>query len=76
MPLRLLNDSYKKAVHSDYPVNSGWYWGAAHTEYFTKTDTLDIIARKLAIDWIAKNNALPREAIDKLYASFDKKVKA
>lgn len=72
MPLRPLNASYQKAVFSDYQVNSGWFWGTAHSEYFSRTNALDLIARKLAIDWIALNEKLPQETIDKLYEGYDK----
>ncbi len=74
MPLRLLNASYQKAVAADYAVDSGWNWGQAHMMYFEKTDTLDIVARKLAIDWTAFNQKLPQAAIEKLYAEYDKNV--
>jgi hypothetical protein len=74
MPLRLLNSSYKKAVSSDYQVNTGWFWSKAHTEYFTKSNTLDLIARKLAIDWVALNLKLSREKIDKLYKEYDRDI--
>lgn len=72
MPLRVLNPSYERAVDSDYQVNSGWFWGTAHTEYFKRTNTLDLIARKLAIDWSALNQKLPQEQINKLYQEYDK----
>lgn len=71
MPLRGLNESYKKAVQSDYQVNTGFLWWSAHSEYLKKNETLDLIARKLAIDWIAINQKLPQEKIDKLYQDYD-----
>lgn len=74
MPLRLLNPSYDTAVSSDYQVNTGWFWGTAHTEYFSRSNTLDLIVRKLAIDWAALNLKLPREKIDKLYEEYDRSV--
>jgi pimeloyl-ACP methyl ester carboxylesterase len=76
MPLRLLNSSYQKAVFSDYQVNSGWFWGTAHTEYFTKTNTLDLIARKLAIDWAAINQKIEPPKIAALYEAYDRTVGA
>ncbi len=74
MPLRLLNAAYEKAVAADYAVDSGWNWGQAHMMYFEKTDTLDIVARKLAVDWAAVNRALPATDIERLYAEYDKTV--
>jgi len=76
MPLRLLNASYKKAVFSDYQVNSGWFWGTAHTEYFTRTNALDLIARKLALDWLHTNQKLEESASAKLYKEYDRSVRA
>ena len=76
MPLRLLNASYQKAVFSDYQVNSGWFWGTAHTEYFTRTNALDLIARKLAIDWAAFNQKLQLLKISELYKEYDRTVGA
>jgi hypothetical protein len=75
MPLRPLNVSYQKAVFSDYSVNSGWFWGTAHAEYFSHTNMLDLIARKLAIDWCVLNQKLSKEKIGKLYEAYDKIVK-
>jgi hypothetical protein len=75
MPLRLLNASYEKAVAADYPVDSGfWNWGQAHMEYFDKTDTLDVVARKLAVDWASFNKALSEADLARLYAEYDKSV--
>ena len=74
MPLRLLNASYKRAVFSDYQVNSGWFWGTAHTEYFSRTNALDLIARKLAIDWAAINHKIKPPKIAELYQEYDRSV--
>lgn len=74
MPLRPLNAAYQKAVSSDYVVDAGWFWGTAHTEYYTRTNALDLIARKLAIDWIALNQKLPQDESDKLYQDYDRTV--
>lgn len=74
MPLKLLNPSYQKAVFSDYQVNSGWFWGTAHTEYFSKTNSLDLIARKLAIDWAAINQKIDPPKIAALYQEYDRMV--
>lgn len=74
MPLRVLNAAYETAVTADCQVDSGWNWGQAHVEYFERTDTLDIVAKKLAIDWAALNGALPPAELDALYAAYDKAV--
>ncbi|MCG3175185.1 MAG: hypothetical protein MOGMAGMI_00107 [Candidatus Omnitrophica bacterium] len=74
MPLRPLNTAYAHAVHADYAVDSGWNWGDAHMRYFERTDTLDIIARKLAIDWVACNASLPAADIERLYRDYDQRI--
>lgn len=74
MPLKVLNDAYNKVVHKDVLVNSGVY-GISHMDYFKKSSkVLDIICQKLAIDWIALNQKLPQEKIEKLYADYDQTV--
>ncbi len=74
MPLKVLNEAYDKVVHKDVLINSGVY-GISHTSYFKKSSkTLDIICQKLAIDWIALNNKLPQDKIDKLYQEYDQTV--
>ena len=74
MPLKVLNEAYDKVVHKDVLVNSGVY-GISHANYFKKTSkVLDIICQKLAIDWVALNQKLPQEEIDKLYREYDRTV--
>lgn len=74
MPLKVLNDAYDKVVHRDVFVNSGVY-GISHANYFKRSSrVLDIICQKLAIDWIALNQKLPQEQIDKLYQEYDRTV--
>lgn len=72
MPLKPLNASYGRAVASDFPVEAGWFWGTAHTEYYTRTQALDLIARKLAIDWAAANGCLSQDQSLKLYSDYDR----
>ena len=72
MPLKVLNDAYNKVVHKDVLVNSGVY-GISHANYFKKTSkVVDIISQKLAIDWIALNQKLSQDKIDKLYEEYDR----
>ena len=72
MPLKVLNDDYDKVVHQDALVNSGVY-GISHAHYFKKNSkVIDIICQKLAIDWIAFNQKLPKDKIDQLYEEYDK----
>ncbi|MBI3221450.1 MAG: hypothetical protein HYZ44_18210 [Bacteroidetes bacterium] len=72
MPLKVLNDAYNKVILKDVIINSGVY-GISHLGYFKKSSkALDIICQKLAIDWIALNQKLPKEEIDKLYEDYDK----
>ena len=74
MPLKVLNEAYDKVVLKDVLVNSGVY-GISHTNYFKRTSkVLDIICQKLAIDWIALNQKLPKEEIIKFYAEYDRTV--
>ena len=74
MPLKVLNDAYDKVVHKDVLINAGVY-GLSHTGYFKKSSkVLDMICQKLAIDWIALNNKLPQEKIDKLYREYDRTI--
>ena len=74
MPLKVLNEAYDKVVHKDVLVNSGVY-GISHTSYFKKSSkVIDIICQKLAIDWVALNQKLPKEEIDRLYGEYDRTV--
>ena len=63
IPLKVLNDAYSKVVYKDVLVNSGLY-GISHTSYFKKA--------QLAIDWVALNQKLPEEEIDRLYREYDR----
>ncbi len=74
MPLKVLNDAYNKVVLKDVIINSGVY-GISHLGYFKQSSkALDIICQKLAIDWVALNQKLPQEKIDKLYQDYDQTV--
>lgn len=73
MPLTSLNDAYKSAVFKDVHVESGIF-GLAHMHYFEKPEILEIMAKKLAIDWLAYNFILPEDKIQKLYIEYDLKV--
>ena len=73
MPLRPLNDAYKSAVSRDIKVESGIY-GLSHIGYFTKSKTLDIIAKKLALDWMRLNDKLSEVEAAKLYETYDKNL--
>jgi len=70
MPLAILNEEYKKAVWADIQVDAGKY-GVAHTEYFNKSDTMTIIAKKIAIDWAVLNKHKDETAANALYEKFD-----
>lgn len=72
MPLKPF-PAYDKEVFSDVIVEAGVY-GLSHTKYFEKSETLDIVSKKLAIDWIALNDKLPKEEIEKLYQEYDSTV--
>lgn len=72
MPLKPLNKEYDEAVFADVQVQAG-IWGFAHTKYFDHSDTLDRVARKLAIDWADKNQKLSAEKTAKLYEDYDAK---
>ncbi len=71
MPLKPLNEAYGKAVTDDVKVEAGVY-GLSHIEYFTKSKTLDIIAKKLALDWARLNNRLSEADIAKMYGNYNK----
>ena len=74
MPLKVLNEAYSKVVLKDVIINSGVY-GISHLGYFKRSSkTLDVICQKLAIDWIALNQKLPQDKIDKLYQEYDETV--
>lgn len=73
MPLTSLNDAYKAAVFKDVHVESGIF-GLSHMHYFEKPEILDIMVKKLAIDWLAYNSVLPEDKIKQLYLEYDLKV--
>ena len=73
MPLKTLNKEYGEAVLRDVRVESGGYL-VAHTRYFTAGQTLKIIGRKLAIDWIALNERLPKDDLGRLYSEYDQNL--
>jgi hypothetical protein len=51
-------------------VDSGSYL-LAHGGYFKHSETLDIIGRKLALDWAAHNQRLSEPRLNELYAKYD-----
>jgi len=69
--LKMLNDSYNKAVLKDFAVDTGFF-GIAHLFYWGSKAVHNIIGRKLAIDWISLNNKLSFQEVQKLYADYDK----
>lgn len=71
MPLRPLNAEYERAVNADIQVSAGWLFGVVHTEYFEKSNTLDTIAKKLALDWMAVNRLKADDEMALLYRKFD-----
>ena len=73
MKLRGLNKAYAEAVHQDVQVDAGPY-GVSHTEYFNKQAVLDLIANKLAIDWLRLNDIGPQESHTKRLAEFDERL--
>lgn len=70
MPLKSLNEEYKKAVLKDVHVNAGFY-GVSHTKYFLQAETLDIVCNKLTLDWIIYNKKLNKEKIDNFIKKYD-----
>ena len=54
----------------DVQVDSGDYL-VSHGGYFTNPQTLTILSRKLALDWVAANQALSAARLDELYAAYD-----
>ena len=71
MPLRPLNEAYRRVVLADAEVHAGAYL-FAHTRYFTNRETLAIISRKLALDWCAQNDQLPAPRWRDLSAAYDR----
>ncbi len=56
-PLKNLNEAYDKAVTVDREVNTGGF-GVSHTRYFQNPVVQDVIAEKLARDWLRINGKL------------------
>jgi hypothetical protein len=73
MPLKGLNEAYKSVVHQDIQVDAGVY-GASHIGYFDNAAVMDLIAHKLALDWLRHNAALPADKIRALISDFDQKA--
>jgi hypothetical protein len=71
MPLKPLNAAYREAVFRDVRVQSGAYL-VAHTRYFRHRPTLALIARKLALDWLALNDRLPAASLAPHFAADDR----
>ncbi len=53
-PLKNLNQAYDAAVNVDYEVNTGGF-GISHTRYFQNQIVQELIAQKLAQDWLQIN---------------------
>ncbi len=62
-PLKNLNDAYDAAVDIDQEVNTGGF-GVSHTRYFKNQSVQQLIAQKLAEDWLKQNSKI-REAYAK-----------
>lgn len=73
MPLRPLNEAYRKAVLADAQVQVGHYL-LAHGGYFTNEAAIRIISRKLAVDWCAEYDRLPAERLQQLASQYDHSV--
>lgn len=71
MPLKPLNEAYDRVVLKDVEVESGPYL-LSHGGYFTKSETLAIMSRKLALDWAALNQHLPPDQLKTLYDRYDR----
>ena len=70
MQLKGLNKEYGKAVHQDVQVDVGPY-GLSHTAYLSNPAVLDVIATKLALDWVRHNDIVPLERQNNLLREFD-----
>ncbi len=70
MPLRPLNEAYHQAVFRDIKVNTGMY-GFSHGAYFDKPPALDLVSRKIALDWVAANKDVGTDRLESLYEKFD-----
>ncbi len=53
-PLKNLNKAYNQAVSADQEVNTGGF-GISHTRYFENSNVQELIAKKLAQDWLILN---------------------
>lgn len=73
MRLKPLNAVYQQAVLADVAVESGVYL-QAHNGYFTRSRVLEVVARKLVLDWAAHNHFLSEEKIKELRDSYDRWV--
>ncbi len=73
MPLKVLNEAYNAAVLQDVRVDAGLY-GIAHIAYFEKSKTLDIVAKKLALDWAFLSGKLSDEEAKEFYAEYDRSL--
>ena len=71
MPLKPLNEAYQRAVFNDVDVQAGLYlW--SHLRYFTHSKVLELIADKLALDWIAHNGRLAAGELAALDAAYER----
>ncbi len=71
MPLKALNAAYDAAVLADAEVQAGMYL-QAHTRYFTHGRTLDIIARKVALDHAAAASSGAAQNIGDWVEAYDR----
>jgi hypothetical protein len=68
-----VSDEYKKAAYlKDHEVDCGVF-GQAHIGYWKDKTVQEIIAAKLALDWLKLNEQITDEKYDQQLAEFDKK---
>lgn len=73
-PLKPLNEEYGALVHTDMYVETGLL-GVAHIHYWDNAKAHEIIGRKLALDWLAVNQKLTPEELNRRYIDFDIQTK-
>ncbi len=70
-PLKPLNEEYAKLVDADMYIEAGLL-GIAHIRYWNNITVHKVIGHKLALDWLALNQKLSTEALERLYADYMK----
>jgi hypothetical protein len=73
MPLKPLNSAYDRAVLKDARVQAGLYL-FSHQGYFEHNDTLDIVARKVTLDWASAASRKSTESLAKISQRFDQEL--